>query len=130
MKAKAVQICVLSMLFVLGTEASDARDRADRGSAPEAAGPQMRDGQNRRVRIHNQTGRAWTQFQISESGTGAWSDNRLAARGVAPGASMLINFDTGSGACRYDLRAQLEGGGELARTGVNVCAIADYYFTR
>ena len=41
-----------------------------------------------------------------------------------------MNIDDGSGACRFDFKAEFTNGQELIRNNVNVCEIADYYYTR
>lgn len=127
-RCRSLQILVLATVLSLGQAAwADTPRPADQAGLKAA---QARDGQNRRVRIHNQTGRAWVQLQVSPSAAGDWTGDRLAGRGLPAGGSVVVNFDAGSDACVHDLRAELEGGPALIRQGVNVCAIADYYFTR
>lgn len=99
--------------------------------SPAASGPaQSRDGMNRRVRIHNQTGWTMTGFQVAEARSRAWQDDLIAARPVTTGASWVATVDDGSGACVYVFRAEFANGQTLERTPINVCEIADYYFTR
>lgn len=93
-----------------------------------AAGVQSKDAFNRNVRVHNQTGWAMTQLQVSSGG--GWSPGLLGPAGLAPGASTVVRMDDGVSGCRYALRAQFENGQSLQRDGVNACQIADYYFTR
>lgn len=107
--------------------------------APVAAKPEMtsvtvvvqsRDGYNRRVRIHNQTGWTMTHFYASDSRVDSWQEDILGSGVLGAGNSILINIDDGSGACVYDFKARFSNGQELTRFGVNVCQIADYYYTR
>jgi hypothetical protein len=49
---------------------------------------------------------------------------------TARSSSQVVTVDDGSGACRYDFRAEFDNGETLRRAGINVCQIADYYFTR
>ncbi|SFS34452.1 hypothetical protein SAMN05192570_0777 [Brevundimonas viscosa] len=100
---------------------------ADRTAAVPA---QSRDGLNRRVRIHNQTGWTMTHFYASDARLDDWQEDMLGAGVLAAGASVMMNIDDGSGACLYDFRARFSNGQELTRFGVNVCEIADYYYTR
>lgn len=88
------------------------------------------DGQNRRVRIHNQTGVALQTLQAADVRTGAFGADLLGGTPVATGASVPVTIDDGSGGCLYDLRAGLAGGQTLLRENINVCRIADYYLTR
>lgn len=101
-------------------------------SLPAVAAPegQSRDGQNRRVRIHNQTGVALLKLQAADVRTGEFGADLLGGNPVAPGASTPVTIDDGAGGCLYDLRAELAGGVVLVRENINACRIADYYLTR
>lgn len=99
------------------------------GAAPSPEG-QSNDGQNRRVRIHNQTGVALHKLQAADVRTGVFGADLLAGTPVASGASTPVTIDAGAGGCLYDLRAELAGGQVLLRENINVCRIADYYLTR
>lgn len=105
---------------------------AERVAAPAAASAPMqsRDGYNRRVRIHNQTGWTMTHFYASDSRIDSWQEDMLGRNVLAAGNSIMMNIDDGSGACLYDFKARFTNGQELTRMGVNVCQIADYYYTR
>ncbi len=98
------------------------------GSAVDVA--QSRDGHNRRVRIHNQTGWTMARFYASDSRAKSWAEDILGGDALASGRSWAVNIDDGSGACVYDFRARFTNGEELIRYRVNVCQIADYYYTR
>lgn len=89
-----------------------------------------RDGYNRRVRIHNQTGWTMLRFYASDSRKSSWEEDILGSSVLANGRSVTINIDDGSGACVYDFRAEFTNGQVLTRMNVNVCQIADYYYTR
>lgn len=91
---------------------------------------QSRDGLNRRVRIHNQTGWTMTHFYASDSRVNSWQEDMLGRSVLSAGRSVMMNIDDGSGACLYDFKARFTNGQELTRFGVNVCQIADYYYTR
>lgn len=91
---------------------------------------QSRDGMNRRVRIHNQTGWTMTHFYASDSRVDDWQEDMLGSSVLGAGNSVLMNIDDGSGACLYDFKARFTNGQELTRFNVNVCQIADYYYTR
>ena len=91
---------------------------------------QSRDGLNRRVRIHNNTGWTMLRFYASDSRVTSWEEDMLGRGTLAAGSSIMMNIDDGSGACLYDFRAEFTNGQELTRYRVNVCDIADYYYTR
>jgi len=122
---------VLMSLFALGvtTEAIAAAQRVSRPlNRPIAR--QSQDSYNRDVRVHNQTGWTMTYFYAARSGTDAWGGDLLGSSTLAPGDSLVLTIDDGSGACRYDFRAGFDNGEALRRTAINVCQVADYYFTR
>lgn len=89
-----------------------------------------RDGYNRRVRIHNQTGWTMLRFYASDSRKSSWEEDILGSSVLGNGRSVTINIDDGSGACVYDFKAEFTNGQVLTRMNVNVCQIADYYYTR
>lgn len=91
---------------------------------------QSRDGMNRRVRIHNNTGWTMLRFYASDSRVTSWEEDMLGRGTLAAGNSMMMNIDDGSGACLYDFKAEFTNGQVLTRFNVNVCQIADYYYTR
>ena len=99
-------------------------------SAAAPSGGQSRDGQNRRVRVHNQTGLVLQSLQAADVRTGAFGADLLGGTAVETGASVPVTIDDGAGGCLYDLRATLAGGQVLLRENINVCRIADYYLTR
>lgn len=97
---------------------------------PFAGISRSRDGRNRRIRIHNQTGWTISALHFSSTGSDAWSGDVLGADARPPGGHWSLDVDDGSGACLYDLRARFMNGQTLVRNGVNVCEIADFYYTR
>lgn len=122
-RAAAVTLALLGMGVAVSAAAP----------APETAGVikvQSRDGYNRRVRIHNQTGWTMLRFYASDSRVDDWEEDMLGSRTLRSGRSMNMNIDDGSGACIYDFRAEFTNGQVLERGQINVCQIADYYYTR
>lgn len=92
---------------------------------------QSNDGQNRRVRVHNQTGWTMTALYVSDARRSDWRGDFLAGdAALASGENLLVNMDDGARACIYVLRAEFANGQVLERADVNACRIADYYFTR
>ena len=123
-------LAVLGLLAGLMAHPSWGVASEQRSAQPAGgAGPhRSADARNRDVRIHNQTG--WTMTYLFPSSTGVWSDNIMRTAVLAPGDSLVVTIDDGSGACRYALMAEFDNGQSLQRTGVDACQIADYYFTR
>ena len=98
--------------------------------APAGRTGQSADGQNRRVRIHNQTGWVLTGLQVTDARREDWRAATLGREAVPTGDSVMVNVDDGAGSCLYVIRAEFSNGQTLERTNVNACQIADYYFTR
>lgn len=91
---------------------------------------QSRDGLNRRVRIHNNTGWTMLRFYASNTSRTDWEEDILGDDVLANNASIVMNIDDGTGACLFDFKAEFTNGQSLIRNNVNVCEIADYYYTR
>ena len=98
--------------------------------APAGRTGQSADGQNRRVRIHNQTGWTLTGLQVTDVRREDWRMAVLGRDAVATGDSVIVNIDDGAGACVYLIRAEFSNGQTLERANIDACRIADYYFTR
>ena len=121
----ALIVAALGTASVAAAEPVVAVDRTA-ASAPV----QSRDGLNRRVRIHNNTGWTMLRFYASDSRVDSWEEDMLGRGTLAAGNSIMMNIDDGSGTCVYDFKAEFTNGQELTRFNVNVCEIADYYYTR
>ncbi|MDP1914477.1 hypothetical protein [Brevundimonas sp.] len=121
----ALIIAALGAASVAAAEPVVAADKAA-VSAPV----QSRDGLNRRVRIHNNTGWTMLRFYASDSRVTSWEEDMLGRGTLAAGNSIMMNIDDGSGTCLYDFKAEFTNGQVLTRFNINVCQIADYYYTR
>ncbi len=119
---------IAAALGVASTTAAEPVVAADRTAV--SAPVQSRDGLNRRVRIHNNTGWTMLRFYASDSRVESWEEDMLGRGTLAAGSSIMMNIDDGSGACVYDFKAEFTNGQVLTRFNVNVCQIADYYYTR
>jgi hypothetical protein len=127
-KTLASAALIVAALATATATTAEPRVAVDRTAAAPMA--QSRDGQNRQVRIHNDTGWTMLRFYASDSRVTSWQEDML-GRGTLPtGRSVLMNIDDGSGACLYDFRAEFTNGQVLTRFNINVCQIADYSYTR
>lgn len=99
------------------------------GAGQASAQARSSDAENRRVRVHNQTGVPVRSLSVAEPG-GAFGGDLLAGEALEPGRSRPLTLDAGTGACQLTVRAVLAGGETLDRPGVAVCRIADWYLTR
>jgi FlaG/FlaF family flagellin (archaellin) len=83
---------------------------------------------DRRVRIVNETGFTIVRFYGSNTGTDDWQEDILGDDVLPSGSSVTINFDDGTGYCKYDLRAIFDDGDEVTQTGVNICEVGTLTF--
>ena len=83
---------------------------------------------DRRVVISNATGRTIWRFYGSRSSTSSWEEDILGSRVLSNGTSININFDDGTGACIFDMKAEFRDGSSLVQPGVNVCSVTQVTF--
>lgn len=105
---------------------------AGRPALSRPVGGEMRSGDahNRQVRVHNQTDWTMSRFYALSPRSNGREGDILDVDTLASGSSRALDVDDGSGACVFDFRAEFANGQALVRQGINVCQIADYYFTR
>lgn len=129
--ARAALIVAALASTAAAAATSTAPERAVAVTAATASAPiQSRDGRNRRVRIHNNTGWTMLRFYASNTNRSDWEEDILGDDVLANNASIVMNIDDGTGACLFDFKAEFTNGQNLIRNNVNVCEIADYYYTR
>ena len=129
-RLKSAALCAAAVATALGAMAFAPAPAAPAPESKIVVTEVSRDGYNRRVRIHNQTGWTMTHFYASDSRIDSWQEDMLGRDVLAAGSSIMMNIDDGSGACVYDFRAEFTNGQVLTRMNINVCQIADYYYTR
>lgn len=84
---------------------------------------------DRRVEIANDTSYMIVEFYASSVGENSWEEDILGRDMLAPGESVVIDIDDGSGHCLYDFKAVFEDGDELKKGRINVCEIESYSYT-
>jgi hypothetical protein len=84
--------------------------------------------QDRRVRIVNNTGFTIVRFYGSNKGSKSWEEDILGADVLGPGQSVNINFDDGTGYCKFDFKAVFNDGEELVSKNINICEIGTYNY--
>ncbi len=92
------------------------------GSAAQAA--------DRHVDIVNNTGLQMTHFYASNSGANSWEEDILGKDTLDDGDTVTVDINDGSGACKFDFKAVFEGGASLVRTGIDVCTITSFTYTK
>jgi hypothetical protein len=91
-------------------------------AAPAIA--QSADGQDRRLLIENRSSQAILYVRGSPTTDSSFGEDRIPDRLIARGQSSVVDFDSGSRACMYDLRVTLADGSNVDRMNVNVCRVA------
>ncbi|MEQ9520635.1 MAG: hypothetical protein RLN89_14490 [Parvibaculum sp.] len=84
--------------------------------------------EDRRVRIINETQTTMVEFYASNVGAESWQEDILGQDILAPGDSVMMNIDDGTGYCLYDFRAVFTDGDVLIRERVDVCSISSYRY--
>lgn len=84
---------------------------------------------NRVVTINNKSSYQIQEFYASNSGTNEWEEDILGVDVLAPGESVDVDIDDGTGYCKFDFRAVFVDGDEAVKTNVNVCEISEFDFT-
>lgn len=98
-------------------------------AATTALTPGMASAEDRRVRIINETNHTIVRFYASNVSATGWEEDILGRAVLAPGQSVVVNIDDGSGYCLYDFKAVFDDGDSLIRQRVDVCKISSYRYT-
>lgn len=84
---------------------------------------------DRRVRIVNGSSQDIVGFYGVIVDAQDWRESMLGDDILPAGGSVVLNFDDGSGYCRYRFRAVFADGVELERASVNVCEVGTFRYT-
>lgn len=85
--------------------------------------------EDRRVRVINETRYTITHLYGSNVGTDSWEEDILGNDVLLPGQSVIVNFDDGTGYCKFDFMARFEDGDTAIKQNVDVCRISSFRFT-
>ena len=85
--------------------------------------------QDRNVKIINETSHNIHHFYASNVGTESWEEDILGVDVLVAGDSVVIDFDDGSGYCKFDFKAVFDDGDELIKEGIDVCTIDTFRYT-
>lgn len=86
-------------------------------------------GEDRRVRIINETSHTIMQFYASNIGQTSWEEDILGQSTLPPGQSVVINVDDGTGYCQFDFKAVFDDGDEVTKSRIDVCEVSSFRFT-
>jgi len=98
------------------------------GCVETSGGGAVSVGQNRNVLIVNNTGQTIWRFYGSRVSTNSWEEDILGSSVFPAGNSRLIDFDDGTGACMFDMKAEYRNGGSNVINNVNVCTVSSVTF--
>ena len=88
--------------------------------------PDAASAQDRRVRIINASNVTVNSFHASNTNRKSWEEDILGNSVLAPGQSVMVNINDGTGACMFDFRAVLANGRKVESYGMNVCQISSW----
>lgn len=84
---------------------------------------------NRRVKVINETNHTVVRFYGSNAGQDSWQEDVLGDDVLKPGQSVVVNFDDGSGYCKFDFLAKFDDGEQAESRGIDVCATEVFRLT-
>lgn len=93
------------------------------------AGTSALAGEDRHVRIINETDHTMVHFYASNTAINSWQEDILGDDVVKPGDDVNINVDDGTGHCKFDFKAVFDDGEALIKHNINVCEISSYRYT-
>ncbi|HAV50273.1 MAG TPA: hypothetical protein DCX75_09045, partial [Brevundimonas sp.] len=96
--ASATGVLALSACLLAAPEPGWAQS-ADQSRGTTRGAQSSNDGQNRRVRVHNQTGWTIVSLYAADPARTDWRGDLLTPEVLATGDSAVIDVDNGSGAC-------------------------------
>lgn len=82
--------------------------------------------QDRHVKVVNKTGVTMVALYGSNVGSDSWEEDILGGDVLESGHIVNVNFDDGSGYCKYDLKAVFEDGDSVIKRNVNVCEVGTW----
>ncbi len=90
------------------------------------AAAQSADGNDRRILIENRAGQAIVYVRGTPTSDDSFGADRIPDRIIASGQGSVVDFDSGTSDCLYDLRATMADGRHVDRMNVNVCRVAHW----
>lgn len=91
---------------------------------------QSGDGFDRRILIANRSGQTVTYVRGSPVSADSFGADRIPDRVLGHGGNAVVDFDSGTGDCMYDLRVTLANGQNIDRMNVNVCRVSRWTINR
>lgn len=76
---------------------------------------------DRHIELTNNTRMTIVEIYVAEVGTGRWQKDLLGNEILPPANSLHVDFDDGTGYCRFDLKVIYDDGTDVIRRNVNIC---------
>ena len=83
---------------------------------------------DRRVTIINNTGYTIVNFFGSNTGSQSWQEDILGNDVLPSGSSVVVNFNDGTGYCKFDFLAVFDDGDQLIKENINICEISTFTY--
>lgn len=83
---------------------------------------------DRWVKIVNNTSFTIVEFYGSHRDAKTWQEDILGQDVLGPGRSVNVNFDDGTGYCKFDFKAVFNDGDVLVKKNVNICEIGTFTY--
>ncbi|MEE9429292.1 MAG: hypothetical protein V3V25_14215 [Paracoccaceae bacterium] len=83
---------------------------------------------DRSVTIVNNTDFTIVRFYGSNKGSDSWEEDILGSDVLKPHTQVNINFDDGSGYCKFDFRAEFNDGDVLVKKNINICEVGTFTY--
>ncbi|MGR3290984.1 MAG: hypothetical protein ACU0C9_07285 [Paracoccaceae bacterium] len=83
---------------------------------------------DRWVTIINSTDFTIVRFYGSNKGSDYWEEDILGEDILGPNSQVRVNFDDGTGFCKFDFRAEFDDGDVLIKKDVNICEIGTFTY--
>jgi hypothetical protein len=84
---------------------------------------------DRHVNVVNATNHTMTRFYASNISDPRFHSDILGSDVLRPGSQWRVNFDDGTGACLFDVKAVFSDGEEVTQSRFNVCTETTMRFT-
>lgn len=91
---------------------------------------QSADGLDRRVLIQNRSNQNILYVRGSPTSDSSFGEDRIPNGVIGRGQSIVVDFDSGTRECMYDLRVTLMNGRHIDRMNVNVCRATRWTINR
>ena len=76
----------------------------------------------------NDTNFTIVRFYGSNKGSDSWEEDILGSDVLSPNSSVSIDFDDGSGYCKFDFRAEFDDDDVVIKKNIDICEIGTFTY--